>query len=175
MWLALHRCSVFTSRIFKRAFSGVAAALCIGFISLSGSAHGAKSGLSGSETGLFAGSTVPPQVRSILQRSCQDCHSDKTEWPWYAYVPPVSWELEKDVSLGRAFMNCSRWSEYSDAERHGFMVAIGAATKGGVMPPPKYVWIHGKSRLSDMDLKELQRWVIAETRARSRKLEGSSR
>jgi hypothetical protein len=165
---------MFTSKIWS-AFLGLATAFCLGFIALSGNAHGAKGSLDATETGLFVGSTVPPQVRSILQRSCQDCHSDNTQWPWYAHVPPVSWELQNDVSRGRAFMNLSKWNEYSEAKRHGFTAAIGAATKRGVMPPPKYVWIHGNSRLSAADLKELQRWVIAETMARSQKLEGSSR
>jgi hypothetical protein len=71
-------------------------------------------------------------------------------------------------------MNLSKWSEYSDGERRGFMLAILAATKTRVMPPPTYVWMHGNAKLSDADVKELEKWAIAETRARSQNGEGSS-
>jgi len=25
---------------------------------------------------------VPPDVQAIFDRSCKDCHSDETSWPW---------------------------------------------------------------------------------------------
>ena len=34
---------------------------------------------------------VPSGIASILGRSCQDCHSSQTVWPWYSQVAPVSW------------------------------------------------------------------------------------
>jgi len=64
-------------------------------------------------------------------------------------------------------MNLSKWSEYSDGERRGFMLAIAAATKARLMPPPKFVWMHSNAKLSDADLKELEEWTIAETRVHS--------
>jgi hypothetical protein len=58
-------------------------------------------------------------------------------------------------------MNLSKWSEYSDKQRRGFKLAIQSATQARIMPPPKYVWIHGNSKLSDADLKVLQAWALA--------------
>ena len=34
---------------------------------------------------------VSPQVAAMFDRSCNDCHSNNTRWPWYANVAPVSW------------------------------------------------------------------------------------
>ena len=113
------------------------------------------------EKALLAGSGVPSSIRSILQRACQDCHSDNTMWPWYAAVPPVSWQVHSDVTRGRAFMNLSKWNEYSDGQRRGFMLAIQTATQARIMPPSKYVWIHGNSKLSDADLRAIQEWALA--------------
>jgi hypothetical protein len=31
---------------------------------------------------------INPQVGKILDRSCQDCHSNRTAWPWYSHVAP---------------------------------------------------------------------------------------
>lgn len=107
------------------------------------------------------------QARSILQRACEDCHSDNTVWPWYAHVPPFSWEIHKDVALGRSFMNLSKWSQYSAGQRRGLVMAILADTRAHVMPPPGFVRMHGSARLSDTDFKELSKWAIAETRVHS--------
>ena len=94
------------------------------------------------EKTLLAGSNVPVLVRAILQRACQDCHSENTIWPWYAHIPPISWQIRADVEKGRAFMDLSRWNDYTEGERWGFMAAIGADTQSHVMPPPKYLWMH---------------------------------
>ena len=31
---------------------------------------------------LHAQLQVPPEVAAILDRSCRDCHSNETRWPW---------------------------------------------------------------------------------------------
>ena len=31
---------------------------------------------------LLHGANVPVDVDNIFSRACQDCHSNKTEWPW---------------------------------------------------------------------------------------------
>jgi hypothetical protein len=64
-----------------------------------------------SEGPLFAGSEVSGAVLQMVQRSCQDCHSEKTVWPWYSYVAPMSWLIEKDVQQGRSHMNLSHWDQ----------------------------------------------------------------
>ena len=36
------------------------------------------------------GGFADPQAEAIARRTCYDCHSNQTIWPWYAYVAPVS-------------------------------------------------------------------------------------
>ena len=48
---------------------------------------------------------INPQVGAILDRSCQDCHSSRTTWPWYSRVAPVSWIVSKHVSEGREMLD----------------------------------------------------------------------
>jgi hypothetical protein len=102
----------------------------------------------------------------VLQRACQDCHSANTVWPWYSHIPPISSQIHEDVAKGRAFLDFSKWNDYSDGERRGFTIAIGAAVGGGLMPPPKYLWIHHDARLSTADLRVVQEWVRATSKAR---------
>ncbi len=54
-----------------------------------------------------------PEVQRILRKSCYDCHSNETRWPWYAYVAPVSWLVVHDVKEGRDELNFSSWEELS--------------------------------------------------------------
>jgi hypothetical protein len=48
---------------------------------------------------------VPGDVYSALIRSCGDCHSSQTHWPWYSHVAPLSWVTTDDVNEGRRHMN----------------------------------------------------------------------
>lgn len=115
---------------------------------------------------LLAGSNVPGSVRAVLQRACQDCHSANTGWPWYANIPPLSFRIHDDVAKGRAFLDFSKWNEYSDGQRRGFTTAIGAAVATGLMPPPEYLWIHRGARLSKTDLAVVQAWALANAKTK---------
>jgi len=44
--------------------------------------------------------TAPVEVKSILERSCYDCHSNQTVCPWYSHVALVSWMVASDVNEG---------------------------------------------------------------------------
>ena len=44
---------------------------------------------------------VTPPVAAIIDRSCNDCHSNKTRWPWYSNVAPVSWFVIDHVNEGQ--------------------------------------------------------------------------
>ena len=54
---------------------------------------------------------MTPEVASILDRSCRDCHSNKTVWPWYTQVAPVSWWLSDHVNDGRRNLNMSEFGK----------------------------------------------------------------
>jgi hypothetical protein len=110
---------------------------------------------------LLAGSDVPAPVRASLERACQDCHFARTVWPWYAHIPPISWQVHSDVLHGRAFLDLSKWNEYTENERRGYRVAIRAAAASGVMPPAKYLWVHRDARLSRQELELLKAWASA--------------
>ena len=59
-------------------------------------------------------------------------------------------------------MDLSKWKDYTDRERRGFLVSMAAALKTHAMPPARYVWIHPEARLSDAELVALENWALAE-------------
>src|SRR5215831_17881818 len=112
------------------------------------------------EKTLLTGSNIPVPVRAILERACQNCHSANTVWPWYSYVPPISRQIHTDVERARAFMDLSKWNDYTESERRGFTVAMGAAVESRLMPPPKYVWMHREAKLSSAELELVKAWAF---------------
>src|SRR5271170_7385036 len=66
---------------------------------------------------IYATEKVPAPVQAVLARSCQNCHSNQTSWPWYSYVAPVSWMVADDVHSARRKMNFSEWAGYPAKKR----------------------------------------------------------
>lgn len=100
-----------------------------------------------------------------IQRSCANCHSNKVEWPWYSYVAPTSWLIEKDVTQARAHLNFSRWSEYTTQERIMLLSTVGAVLKTNAMPPQRYTVLHPESALSATERNALYEWAKKERRS----------
>ena len=48
-----------------------------------------------------------PEAEAIARKACYDCHSHETEWPWYSYIAPLSWIINRDVNNGRTSLNFS--------------------------------------------------------------------
>jgi hypothetical protein len=117
-----------------------------------------------SDDPLFAGAGVDPDVLGVVQRSCQNCHSEKTEWPWYSRIAPMSWLVEGDVSHARSRMNLSHWSQYTVEEQQDLLARIGSIVRSGEMPPARYTMIHGSAKLSTAERDSLYRWAHAERR-----------
>ena len=113
---------------------------------------------------LLTGADVNPAIIQILERSCQNCHSEKTEWPWYSYVAPVSWLIEKDVHDARSHMNLSRWSEYSRERKQELLTRLAAAVRSRQMPPARYSRMHPGAKPSARDLEQIYEWARGERR-----------
>lgn len=115
-----------------------------------------------------------PRVESILRRSCFDCHSNETRWPWYSHVAPVSWRVTDHVNHGRKHLNFSDWSAADSAER---IEEICKETKEREMPLRDYLLLHRDARLSREDIEVLCGWsqvraeqlAVAVPRQRDRK------
>jgi hypothetical protein len=105
---------------------------------------------------------VTPQVVAILDRSCNDCHSNKTRWPWYSNVAPVSWFVIDHVIEGRENMNYSEWGKYSQRDNDVLLRQMCREVRGGAMPLSSYTPLHPGSKLSVEDVKTLCDWTDAE-------------
>ena len=110
---------------------------------------------------------LDPKIAGILDRSCYDCHSNKTRWPWYANVAPVSWFVIDHVNEGRRDLNFSEWGRYSREDQKGHLGQLCELVTEGWMPLSSYTPLHPDAKLSDEDKKLICNWASTE-RARMR-------
>ena len=94
----------------------------------------------------------PPHAAAVVARSCRDCHSNETAWPWYSRVAPVSWLVARDVREGRAHLNFSQWNNYGPEMSRLRLKAICEEASQGNMPPKYYTPLHRGSRLTADDV-----------------------
>ncbi len=108
---------------------------------------------------------IAAPVKEILDRSCRDCHSHATEWPWYSYIAPASWLVARDVHKARGIMNFSEWSEEAGMKLEkavGLLMASCAGVQERRMPKPEYVLLHSRAQLSESDIRKFCAWTQAE-------------
>jgi hypothetical protein len=111
---------------------------------------------------LQARAQVQPEVYAIMERSCNDCHSNKTTWPWYSQVAPVSWYLSRHVDQGRRQLNISDWAGYDNRRATRKLDEICEQVKTGEMPINTYLLIHPSAKLSEADKQALCNWAEQE-------------
>jgi hypothetical protein len=91
---------------------------------------------------------------AVLDRSCSDCHSNRTVWPWYTGIAPVSWVAARGVAEGRRVVNFSEWGAYSPEQQQLLLVMSCRAASAGRMPG---LWtvLHPEARLSAQDIETI--------------------
>ncbi len=107
---------------------------------------------------------APPDVQALLERSCYDCHSNETAWPWYARVAPMSWLVTHDVKEAREHVNFSEWGDLDAGDRESAMKEIAEEVEDGKMPLRLYVPLHPAARLTEAERAQLVAWSSARAR-----------
>ena len=57
------------------------------------------------------------KTKELFLRTCGDCHSNQTKWPWYSNIAPVSWIISNHVNEGREKFNVSNWGNQKKKQR----------------------------------------------------------
>jgi hypothetical protein len=81
-------------------------------------------------------------VKQILIKACTDCHSNHTQYPWYANVQPVSWWLANHIQEGKKHLNFSEFGNYKLEDQEQIFDEIIEEVTNGSMPLSSYNWLH---------------------------------
>lgn len=107
---------------------------------------------------------IPDSVQAILKVACNDCHSNRTEYPWYAEIQPVAWWLNYHVTDGKRHINYSDFTSRPIAvQNHKFEETI-EMVKEGEMPLASYTWLglHAGAKLTDTQRQLIISWAEAQ-------------
>jgi len=96
----------------------------------------------GTDTGLI----------TVLDRACNDCHSNRAAWPRFTQIAPLSWVTAAAESEGRHAINFSEWAAYSPEEQRTLLAASCEDVSEGRMPGWPYTLIRPDARLSAHDI-----------------------
>ena len=108
--------------------------------------------------------TIPPDVSDLLENACYNCHSNKTDYPWYSNVQPVAWWLGNHVKEGKQHLNFSNFTTRRIAIQNKKFEEIAELVKEKEMPLPSYTWmgLHPEAKLTEADRQKIIVWAEAQ-------------
>ncbi len=102
---------------------------------------------------------VPVEIKSFLQKSCYDCHSNATVYPWYTNIQPLGLWIQHHVDEGKQELNFSTFNLYSPKKKAHKMEEIIEMVETNEMPLNAYTWIHKEAVLNAADKSALLLWA----------------
>ncbi|NNV54128.1 heme-binding domain-containing protein [Limnovirga soli] len=103
----------------------------------------------------------PKQVSDVFVRSCYDCHSNNTVYPWYANIQPVAWWLNDHVVEGKDELNFDEFASYTIGRKYKKLEEITEQLDEGEMPLFSYTIIHRNAILTDEEKQAVTNWCNA--------------
>jgi Haem-binding domain len=110
--------------------------------------------------------TVPDNIKQILDRACNDCHSNNTRYPWYANIMPFGWIINNHVVDGKKHLNFNEFAAIKgNAKRTKEQIQahkleeVADEVKEGKMPISNYTKLHKTARLTDAEKQALINWA----------------
>ena len=112
---------------------------------------------------------VPDEVLAILKKSCYDCHSNSTHYPWYTHIQPFGWWMNSHINEGKSELNFNEFGSYSARRKRSKVKAIVASIKDGSMPLVSYTLIHRDAKLNHTEMNLIINWLRQIEEASSQK------
>ena len=104
---------------------------------------------------MLAVTNAPTDIQGLIAGACYDCHSYKTNYPWYGWITPVNFIVQNHIKEGREVLNYSVWDKYVGTEAAG---ESGETVQEGEMPPGYYRFMHGHGDLTAAQRQQLITW-----------------
>lgn len=104
---------------------------------------------------------MPEEVKQILQVACNDCHSNKTAYPWYNNIQPVAWMLANHVNDGKRHLNFSTFTKMPIAVQNHKLDEIIKEVDEKEMPLESYTYLglHSEANLTSEQREKIIIWA----------------
>jgi hypothetical protein len=97
-------------------------------------------------------------VKLVFNKACADCHSNKTNYPWYASIQPVSFWLNDHIKDGKRHFNLNEFASYRIGKQNKKMEECIEQIKEGEMPLTSYTLIHKGAILTEAEKTTIINW-----------------
>lgn len=102
---------------------------------------------------------VSDTVRNIFEKSCYDCHSNNTKYPWYSNIQPVASWLHDHIEDGKDEINFDEFATYRIGRQYRKLLEIKEQLDEDEMPLGSYTLIHKDAKLTGEQKTVLLNWV----------------
>lgn len=102
---------------------------------------------------------IPADVKFILSKACNDCHSNNTRYPWYSTLQPVHWWLDKHTRNGKKKINFDEYTNRNLRYQYHKMEEVVEMVKEGKMPLNSYTWTHKDARFTVEEKNKILNWA----------------
>lgn len=102
---------------------------------------------------------APTAIRRMFETSCNDCHSNRTRYPWYAEIQPVGWLVAQHVRDGKRAVNFSEFAQLGAGTQAKRLQYAVESMREGVMPPGYYRGMHREAGLSAEQIAVFAAWA----------------
>lgn len=99
------------------------------------------------------------EVKSILKKACNDCHSNNTVYPWYSKIQPAYWWMNGHVNDGKRHLNFDEFTNRPAWNQFHKFEEIQKVLDKNEMPLESYTWIHKDAILTEAEKNSLINWV----------------
>ena len=104
---------------------------------------------------------IPADVKTILVKACNDCHSNNTTYPWYSQVQPFAWWLDDHIKEGKKHLNISEFASYRLRRQYHKMEEVEEMVAKDIMPLESYTWVHKDAKLTKEEKEKIIAWSKA--------------
>jgi hypothetical protein len=100
-------------------------------------------------------------VSVVLQKACNDCHSNKTEYPWYTEIQPIGLWMNNHIKDGKRHLNFSDFTSAPIAVQHHNFEEIIETVEEGEMPLSSYTVFgaHADANLTEEEKNAIIAWA----------------
>lgn len=108
---------------------------------------------------IFTAMAVPEDIKSMLKKSCADCHSQQTDYPWYSYVQPLGMWIDHHIKEGKEHFNMDEFAMYSLEDQQHLLEEMAEEVQEGEMPLKSYTLIHTDAKLTVAEKARFISWA----------------
>lgn len=98
---------------------------------------------------------TPETEMQLIKTACYNCHSNNSQYPWYAKVAPFSMWIQGHINNGREELNFSLWDSYTAKKKDHKLEECAEMLQEKKMPLKSYTFIHREAKLNQGERDQL--------------------